>query len=322
MTAYPGPDGAAWPGLRVASWTDTRATLHMWLQIIGKIRMTETPLVNHWWNVTFYVSPRGLRTGTMPYRARAFDAEFDFIDHVLVFRTSDGRRDTVALRPRTVADFYQDVTGTLARLDIDAKISPRPNEVSPAIPFEEDTEHHSYDAEAARLFWEQLVQADRVFQLWRAGFAGKSSPVHVFWGAMDLACTRFSGRAAPPHPGGAPNCAVWVNEEAYSRECASAGFWPGGGEEGAFYAYCYPVPDCYAGQPAGPEGAHWDSSLGEFVLPYEAVRQSADPGATLLRFLNATYAAAADLAHWDRGLLDVDPRRLDGFIKAEPRTDI
>lgn len=322
MAPDPAPGGAVWPGLPVASWTDTRDTLHMWLQIIGKIRLAETPLINHWWNVTFYVSPRGLTTGAMPYRGRAFDAELDFIDHVLTLRTSDGRRDTVALRPRTVADFYDDVVSTLARLDIRAEILPRPNEVSPAIPFEEDTKHHSYDTEAAHLFWEQLVQADRVFQLWRAAFAGKSSPVHVFWGAMDLACTRFSGRAAPPHAGGAPNCAAWVMDEAYSRECASAGFWPGGGEEGAFYAYCYPAPDGYAEQPAGPEGAHWDSSLGEFVLPYEAVRQSADPDATLLHFLNATYTAAADLAHWDRKLLDVDPHRLDGFIKAEPRTDI
>jgi Family of unknown function (DUF5996) len=322
MAARATPGGAVWPSLRVASWTDTRDTLHMWLQIIGKIRMSETPLVNHWWNTTFYVSPRGLVTGAMPYDGRAFDAEFDFIDHVLTLRTSDGRRDTVALRPRTVADFYGDVKGTLARLDIGAEILPGPNEVDPAIPFEEDTEHHSYDADAAHLFWEQLVQADRVFQLWRAGFAGKSSPVHVFWGAMDLACTRFSGRAAPPHPGGVPNCPDWVNEEAYSRECASAGFWPGGGEEGAFYAYSYPTPDRYAEQPAGPEGAQWDSSLGEFVLPYEAVRRTSDPDATLLQFLDATYAAAADLAQWDRKLLDVDPHRLDAFINAEPRTSI
>jgi hypothetical protein len=322
MAARATPGGAVWPSLRVASWTDTRDTLHMWLQIIGKIRMSETPLVNHWWNTTFYVSPRGLVTGAMPYDGRAFDAEFDFIDHVLTLRTSDGRRDTVALRPRTVADFYGDVKGTLARLDIDAEILPRPNEVDPAIPFEEDTEHHSYDADAAHLFWEQLVQADRVFQLWRAGFAGKSSPVHVFWGAMDLACTRFSGRAAPPHPGGVPNCPDWVNEEAYSRECASAGFWPGGGEEGAFYAYSYPTPDRYAEQPAGPEGAQWDSSLGEFVLPYEAVRRTSDPDATLLQFLDATYGAAADLAQWDRKLLDVDPHRLDAFINSEPRTSI
>ena len=322
MAARATPGGAAWPSLRVASWTDTRDTLHMWLQIIGKIRMSETPLINHWWNTTFYVSPRGLVTGTMPYDGRAFDAEFDFIDHVVTLRTSDGRRDTVALRPRTVADFYGDVKGTLARLDIGVEILPRPNEVSPAIPFEEDTEHHSYDAEAAHLFWKQLVQADRVFQLWRAGFAGKSSPVHVFWGAMDLACTRFSGRAAPPHPGGVPNCPDWVNEEAYSRECASAGFWPGGGEEGAFYAYSYPTPDGYAEQPAGPEGAQWDSSLGEFLLPYEVVRRSSDPDAMLLQFLDVTYAAAADLAQWDRKLLDVDPHRLDAFINSEPRTSI
>jgi hypothetical protein len=322
MAARSTPAGAVWPGLEVASWADTRDTLHMWLQIVGKIRMVETPLINHWWNVTFFVSPRGLVTGAMPYHGRAFDAEFDFVDHVLTFRTSDGRRDAVALRPRTVADFYADVLGSLARLDISAEILPRPNEVSPAIPFADDTEHHSYDADAVHLFWQQLVQADRVFQLWRAGFAGKSSPVHVFWGAMDLACTRFSGRVAPPHPGGVPNCAVWVNEEAYSRECASAGFWPGGGGEGAFYAYCYPTPKGYAERPAGPEGAGWNSSLAEFVLPYETVRRSIDPDGILLQFLDATYGAAADLAHWDRKLLDVDPHRLDRFIKAEPRNDI
>lgn len=318
----PAQSGALWPSLPVASWTDTRDTLHMWLQIVGKIRMTETPLINHWWNVSFYVSPRGLITGTMPYHGRAFDAEFDFIDHVLAFRVSDGRRAAVALRPRTVADFYADVVRTLAGLDIGAEILPRPNEVDPAIPFAQDTEHHSYDAAAAHEFWRQLVQADRVFQLWRAGFAGKSSPVHLFWGAMDLACTRFSGRPAPPHPGGAPNCASWVMDEAYSRECASAGFWPGGGAEGAFYAYCYPAPDGYADRPAGPDGAHWDAALGEFVLPYEVVRRAPDPDGTLLHFLGATYTAAADLGKWDRKLLDVDPHRLDKFLNAEPRTDI
>lgn len=316
------PTGAVWPSLRVASWADSLDTLHMWLQIIGKIRMVETPLINHWWNVSFYVNARGLVTGAMPYQGRAFDAEFDFVDHVLTFRTSDGRRDTVVLRPRTVADFYEDVVHALARLDIDAEIVSRPNEVSPSIPFAKDTEHHSYDADSVHMFWKQLVQADRVFQLWRAGFAGKSSPVHVFWGALDLACTLFSGRAAPPHPGGAPNCATWVMEEAYSRECASAGFWPGGGDEGAFYAYCYPQPDGYAERPAGPDGAQWNSALGEFVLPYEAVREASDPDATLLQFLNTTYAAAADLGHWNRALFDVDPHRLDGFIQAESRTDI
>jgi hypothetical protein len=322
MVARLTPSGAVWPTLPVASWVDTRDTLHMWLQIVGKIRMAETPLLNHWWNVTFAVSPRGLTTGAIASRGRMFDAEFDFTDHILTFRTSDGARATVALRPRTVADFYGDVVQTLARLDIEAEILPRPNEVEPAIPFAADTEHRSYDAGAAHLFWRQLVRADRVFQLWRAGFAGKSSPVHVFWGGLDLACTRFSGRSAPPHPGGAANCAAWVMHEAYSRECASAGFWPGGGEEGAFYAYAYPVPDGYADQPAGPRGARWDRSLQEFVLPYEVVRRADDPDATLLQFLETTYTAAAELAHWQRALLDVDPHRLDRFVDAEPRTDV
>ncbi|MFI5499351.1 DUF5996 family protein [Nocardia asteroides] len=304
------PAKAVWPALRVDSWIDTRDTLHMWTQIIGKLKMAGTPLVNHWWNVTFAVNARGLATGAIPVDGRLLDIEFDFTDHELVLRTSDGRHATVALRPRTVADFYAELGHVLGRLDIVVDIEASPNEVDPAIPFAEDTTHRSYDGDAVHTFWQQLVQIQRVFGLWRAGFAGKSSPVHVFWGSLDLACTRFSGRTAPLHPGGAPNCADWVMEEAYSRECASAGFWAGGAE-GTFYAYSYPAPDGYSGEPAGPEGAAWDSTLGEFVLPYEVVRQSEDPDATLLNFLDTTYAAAADLAKWDRKLLDVNPHRLD-----------
>ncbi|WP_278263496.1 DUF5996 family protein [Nocardia sp. AG03] len=313
------PAGATWPELSVDSWSDTRDTLHMWLQIVGKLQLSGTALVNHWWNATSRVSARGLRTGAIPVDGRVLDIEFDFVDHELNLRTSDGRRACVVLRPRTVADFYGELRDILGSLDVAIDIDASPNEVDPAIPFARDTTHGSYDADAVHLFWQQLVQIDRVFALWRAGFAGKSSPVHVFWGSFDLACTRFSGRSAPPHPGGAPNCADWVMEEAYSRECASAGFWPGGAE-GMFYAYAYPAPEGYSDRPSGPDAAHWDTDLGEFVLPYEAVRTAPDPDATLLDFLDTTYAAAADLAHWDRKLLDVDPHRLDRRLHLDDTT--
>ncbi|MFD3461233.1 DUF5996 family protein [Nocardia fluminea] len=313
------PAKAVWPALRVDDWSDTRDTLHMWSQIIGKLTMAGTPLVNHWWNVTFAISARGMATGAIPVDGRLLDIEFDFVDHELVLRSSDGRRAAIALRPRTVADFYAELGHVLGRLDIVVDIEASPNEVDPAIPFAEDTTHHSYDADAVHLFWQQLVQIERVFQLWRAKFAGKSSPVQFFWGSFDLACTRFSGRPAPLHPGGAPNCADWVMEEAYSRECASAGFWPGGAE-GTFYAYSYPAPDGYSARPAGPDGAQWDNTLGEFVLPYDVVRNSPDPDATLLHFLDTTYASAADLAHWDRPLLDVDPHRLDRRLHLDDTT--
>ncbi|MFC4125251.1 DUF5996 family protein [Nocardia rhizosphaerae] len=315
------PAKAEWPALRVDSWSETRDTLHMWTQIVGKLKLAGTPLVNHWWNVTFAVNARGLSTGAIPVDGRLLDVEFDFVDHELVLRTSDARRASVALRPRTVADFFAEVGQVLGRLDIALDIDASPNEVDPAIPFAEDTTHRSYDGTAVTTFWRQLVQIERVFQLWRAGFAGKTSPVHVFWGALDLACTRFSGRTAPLHPGGAPNCADWVMEEGYSRECASAGFWPGG-TEGMFYAYTYPAPDGYPDRPAGPDGAHWDPALGEFVLPYEVVRESADPDATLLHFLDTTYAAAADLANWDRPLLDIDPHRLDRHLHTDNTTTL
>lgn len=315
------PAGAVWPSLRVDSWSDTRDTLHMWSQVVGKLKMAGTPLVNHWWNVTFAISARGLATGAIPVDGRALDIEFDFVDHELVLRTSDGRRATVALRPRSVADFYAELGHVLGRLEVVVDIEASPNEVDPAIPFAEDTTHHSYDADAVHQFWLQLVQIDRVFQLWRAGFAGKSSPVQFFWGSFDLACTRFSGRPAPVHPGGAPNCADWVMEEAYSRECASAGFWPGG-TEGMFYAYAYPAPADYSTRLAGPDGAQWDSALGEFVLPYETVRNSADPDTTLLNFLDTTYAYAADLSRWDRPLLEVDRHRLDRRLHADDTNEL
>jgi hypothetical protein len=301
--------GGAWPSLRVEDWTATRDTLHMWTQIVGKIRLAQMPLINHWWGVTLYVTARGLSTSAIPYGARTFDIEFDFIDHQLVIRSSDGGRRTVALEPKPVADFHAQVMHALGELDISVRIQGRPNEVDPAIPFAEDHEHASYDPHAAQLFWRQLVQADRVIGEFRAHFVGKVSPVHFFWGALDLACTRFSGRPAPPHPGGAPNCGDWVMVEGYSRELSSCGFWPGGGEEGAFYAYAYPEPDGFARYPVGPSEAYYSTEFRQFLLPYEAVRTAPDPDRALLEFLQSTYRAAAELGGWDRSTLEDDPTR-------------
>jgi hypothetical protein len=226
-----------WPSLRVDDWTATRETLHMWTQIVGKIRLAHAPLVNHWWQVTLYVSPRGLTTSAIPYEAGVFDIEFDFIEHRLHIRCSDGGLRQIALEPKSVAAFYAEVMAALDELGITVQLRASPNEVDPAIPFADDHTHASYDAQAAHLFWRQLVSADRVLHEFRSHFLGKVSPVHFFWGAMDLACTRFSGRTAPEHPGGAPNCGDWVMVEGYSHELSSCGFWAGGGEEGAFYAY-------------------------------------------------------------------------------------
>jgi hypothetical protein len=287
-----------WPRLRVDDWTETRDTLHMWTQIVGKVRLSRAPLINHWWQVTLYVSPRGLTTGAIPHRGGLFDLEFDFVDHRLRLRSSDGGERMVALSSRPVADFYEDTMAALGALDLEVTIDPRPNEVDPAIPFNEDHHHATYDPQAARLFWRQLVLADRGLAEFRSHFVGKVSPVHFFWGAMDLACTRFSGRGAPEHPGGAPNCGDWVMVEGYSRELSSAGFWPGGGEEGAFYAYAYPEPPGYRTSPVSPPTAAFDEALGEFVLPYADVRQSADPDARLLEFLTSTHAAAARSGDW------------------------
>ncbi|MFF5340192.1 DUF5996 family protein [Streptomyces althioticus] len=307
----------SWPSLRVSDWTATRDTLHMWTQIVGKIRMVHAPLVNHWWQVTLYVTPRGLATSAVPYRTGAFDIAFDFVGHRLEIRSSDGGVEGFPLRPMTVADFYAQVLRALDALGIEAPIRPRPNEVEPAIPFAEDHEHASYDGEAAALFWRQLLQANRVLGEFRAHFVGKVSPVHFFWGAMDLACTRFSGREAPAHPGGAPNCGDWVMVEGYSRELSSCGFWPGGGEEGAFYSYAYPAPEGFADHRVGPEGAHFSSELQQFLLPYEAVRSDPDPDRAVAEFLHTTYEAAAVLGDWDRRTLEDDPSRWDGT--ATPR---
>lgn len=300
---------ARWPSLRVGDWTPTRDTLHMWTQIVGKIRLAHMPLLNHWWQVTLYVSPRGLTTGAIPHENGVIDLEFDFVDPSLRIRHSDGRQRSVALTAKPVAEFYRETMSALASLGIATRINASPNEVDPAIPFAEDGQHASYDADAARKFWQQLIQADRVIDQFRASFIGKVSPVHFFWGAMDLACTRFSGRPAPKHPGGAPNCPDWVMVEGYSRELSSCGFWPGGGEEGAFYSYAYPQPDGFTDYPIAPAAAYFSEELGEFVLPYEAVRTADDPDGELLRFLQTTYAAAADLGRWDRAALEDDPER-------------
>jgi hypothetical protein len=302
-----GDDGGRWPALRVEQWSDTRDTVHMWTQIVGKIRMAKAPMVNHWWHVTLYVTPRGLTTSPIPDPDGSFEIEFDFCEHRLLITREGGRTLETALEPKSVATFYAEVQELLGELRIEVEIRPVPNEVEVAIPFAEDTEHDAYDAAAMQLFWRQLVAADRVMQRFRSEFTGKVSPVHFFWGAFDLAVTRFSGRDAPTHPGGAPNCADWVMVEGYSRELASAGFWPGGGEEGAFYAYAYPEPDGFATATVQPEAAAYNADAGQFLLPYEAVRTAPDPEQALLSFLRSTYGAAADHGNWDRPALDYEP---------------
>jgi hypothetical protein len=291
----------SWPALAVADWTESRDTFHLFTQIVGKIRLRCEPMVNHWWQVPLYVSARGLTTGSMPYDGDAFDMEFDLVDHTLRIRRSDGRSAEVALRAMPVAEFYAATKSALASIDIDVPIVARPNEVDPAIPFAGDVTHASYDPDAVHAFWLQLVQAQRVLTDFRAGFGGKVSPVHFFWGAIDLAVTRFSGRPAPRHPGGVPNCPDHVMVEGYSHEISSAGFWPGGAAEGAFYSYAYPAPEGFADAPV-PAPAYFDHALGEFILPYEAVRTAADPDALVREFLEATYEAAAGLGRWDRSL--------------------
>jgi Family of unknown function (DUF5996) len=308
MQAHVSPQ--RWPSLVVDDWTPTRETLHMWTQIVGKVRLEHLPLINHWWQVTFYVTARGLTTGSMPSGDAVFDMEFDFVTDVLAIRHSDGRERTVPLKAKPVAEFYAETLAALDSLGIDSHIVGRPNEVEPAIPFAEDYQHTAYDPDAARAFWGQLMQAHRVLTQFRASFVGKVSPVHFFWGAMDLACTRFSGRSAPQHAGGAPNCPDFVMVEGYSRELSSCGFWPGGGTEGAFYSYAYPQPDGFATHPVEPHAAYFSDQLGEFVLPYEAVRIADDPDHAVARFLQTTYEAAADLGRWDRAALEDDPARL------------
>jgi hypothetical protein len=293
-----------WPALPLGQWEKTRDTLHLWTQIVGKVRLALEPWVNHSWHVPLYVNARGLTTSLMPAGDRGLEIQFDFSRHVLELRTTDGRERHVRLEPRSVADFYAETLARLAELEVAVQIWPRPVELPDVIPFPEDDQHASYDAEFAHRFWQSLVQSHRVLTAFRSRFTGKVSPVHFFWGAFDLAVTRFSGRTAPRHPGGVPNCAAWVMEEAYSQEVSSCGYWPGGADEGVFYAYAYPEPDGFRTWPVEPAAASYEDTLGEFVLPYQVVRTAADPDATLLSFLQTTYEAAAELAGWDRGRLE------------------
>jgi hypothetical protein len=279
--------------------------LQLWTQIVGKVRMTDAPLLNHWWNVPLYVTATGLTTSLIPHPdGDAFQVDFDLTAHELVIATVSGSRRSMPLRSGPIPDFYRDVMGMLDDLGVATRIWPTPVEIEGAIPFLDDQVHGEYDAESAHRFWLALAKTGPIFERFRGRFLGKASPVHLFWGGLDLATTRFSGRTAPPHPGGAPNCGPQVMLEAYSHEVSSLGFWPGGSGEGAFYSYAYPQPDGYAEAATLPEGAFWSDELGEFLLPYEIVRNAADPAELVLAFAQATYQAAAVTAGWDRAALE------------------
>jgi hypothetical protein len=302
-------DERPWPTITLSEWQDTRDTLHMWTQIVGKIRLALEPMINQWWQVTLYVSARGLTTSLMHVGDRGLEIELDVVDQVLDLRTTDGERQQVTLEPRSVADFYAAAMDALGRLGITVPIRPRPVEVEVAIPFDQDHEHRSYDADAVRRYWQALVRMHKVMVEFRSRFIGKVSPVHYFWGGPDLAVTRFSGRVAPAHPGGVPNCPDWVQQLAYSHEVSSCGYWPGGDGEGFFYSYAYPAPPGFADAAVEPADARYDPTYGEFVLPYTAVRTAPDPRTELLTFLQRTYEIAADLAQWDRAALEAEAGR-------------
>lgn len=292
-----------WPPLSpLAQWQPSLNAIHLWSQIIGKIRLAHMPPVNHYWHCTLYVSARGLSTHLIPHPSGGFEIEFDFISHRLHICKVDGKQVSFDLESMSVADFYHQTFEGLKQLQIDTHIYPKPVELpDPILPFPEDTEKAAYDAEAIHRFWLALTQVHRVFAKFRNGFLGKVSPIHFFWGAFDLAVTRFSGRKAPRHPGGVPNCPDYVMVESYSHELSSAGFWPGTGlGEAAFYAYSYPEPEGYRRAEGLPEGAWYSEEMGEYLLSYEAVRTSANPDETLLRFLQSTYQAAAICGRWDR----------------------
>jgi hypothetical protein len=293
-----------WPDVTLAGWEDTGDTFHLWTQIVGKVRLALEPMVNHWWQVPLYVSARGLTTSLMHASGTGVELEFNLIDHVLEVRTTEGRSGQVKLEPRSVANFYQATMAVLSQVGAPVTIFPRPVEIVEAIPFEEDEEHRAYDGDAVHRFWSALVNVHRVMVRFRAGFAGKVSPVHFFWGGPDLALTRFSGRRAPKHPGGVPNCPDRVQELAYSHEVSSCGFWPGGSPAGSFYSYAYPQLDGFARWPVAPDAAYYDGDLGEFLLPYASVRESEDPDAYLFSFFQSTYEAAAELGGWDRAELE------------------
>jgi len=296
----------AWPDLPLEAWTDTYGTLHRWTQIVGKVRLVQGPWLNHSWHSTLYVTARGLTTSPVPYGSRVFQIDFDFVDHQLIVQSSDGGSGGFALEPLSVATFYARLMGEMRRLDLHVAIRKKPNEVADATHFDRDETHRSYDPEYVTRFWRVLVQADRLLEQFRGKFIGKCSPVHFFWGAPDLAVTRFSGRPAPEHPGGIPNLPDPITREAYSQEVSSAGFWPGGGAipYPAFYSYAYPEPPGFAEAIVTPSEAFYSKDLREFVLPYDVVRKSAARDATLLEFLQTTYEAAARLANWDRESLE------------------
>ncbi|HVE49686.1 MAG TPA: DUF5996 family protein [Casimicrobiaceae bacterium] len=310
-----------WPELPFDAWKDTYATLHLWTQVVGKIRLARMPWLNHTWQVTLYPSAHGLTTGRMPYAQRAFELELDFVAHRLRVRVSDGADRSIALKPMSVAQFYESVTSTLAALEMPVSIYAKPNEVENPIAFNEDDEHRSYDAEYANRCWRIMCSTAEVFGEFRSAFYGKASPVHFFWGAFDLAVTRFSGRVAPLHPAGVPNLPDRVVRDAYSHEVSSAGFWPGGATTpyALFYSYAYPEPNGFANRRVEPSATRYDTTLKEFVLPYDDMRNSDDPEVGLMAFLRSTYEAAADLSGWDRAALEVPAERLSmlqnrGFV--------
>ena len=306
---------AVWPELAYPKWRDTAATLLLWLQIVGKIRLALTPWLNHGWQVPLYVTARGLGTSPIPAGTEICEIEFDFISHHLTARTSQGKEGSIPLQPQSVAVFYQAVMELLDSMGITVKINEMPNELPNPIRFSQDQTHAAYDPEAVHRFWRALIQVDRLFKLFRTGYLGKASPVHFFWGSFDLAVTRFSGRPAPRHPGGVPGLPDAVTREAYSHEVSSAGFWPGNETfpQAAFYAYAYPEPPGFRGRAVAP-GAYFNATLGEFILPYDTLRLAGDPDALLLDFLSTTYAAAADAGAWDRTALEC-PIGVPGHVR-------
>jgi hypothetical protein len=298
-----------WPALPYEAWKDTYATLHLWTQIVGKIKMTHTPWMNHSWHVALYVTARGLSTALIHHGTRGFQIDFDFIEHRLRIETDDGEIRSLPLRAQLVAEFYHELMTTLDQLDLHAKIHTMPNEIPDAIPFDEDRVHASYDPEYAMRCWRAMTHAERVLQQFRARYCGKCSPVHFFWGSFDLAVTRFSGRRAPEHPGGVPNLPDWVAREAYSHEVSSCGFWPGGPALPApvFYAYAYAEPEGFSTAAVRPGAAYYHAQLREFVLPYDEVRKAQSPDGMLMDFLQSTYEAAATLGNWNRAELECVP---------------
>jgi hypothetical protein len=290
-----------WPALPYAAWKETRDTLHLWTQVVGKVRLALTPWLNHSWHVTLYVTARGLTTSPIPWGGGSFQIDFDFIDHVLWVRTSEGHFRQLMLRPMSVAEFYEDLMIALRDLGITVNIMTTPCEIADCIPFDQDTVHAAFDAEYVNRFWRVLLSASEVFARFRTGFLGKASPVHFFWGSFDLAVTRFSGRPAPPRPG-----ADVITREAYSHEVSSVGFWPGSGniDAPAFYSYAAPEPQGFREAGVRPDAAHYDTQLSEFILVYDDVRKSASPSAALIDFCQSTYIAAATLGKWDRRALE------------------